>query len=67
MESYEFLNNINKFKRSGTEFEGTYCLIKTQTLIRFLLIKGSDAWPGARKLRGLFINLIKLINMNRKL
>jgi hypothetical protein len=52
MESYEFLILI---KRSGTEFEGTYCLIKTQTLIRFLLIKGSDAWPGARKLRGLFI------------
>lgn len=26
---------------SGTEFEGTYCLIKTQTLIRFLLIQGS--------------------------
>lgn len=52
MESYELLITI---KRSGTEFEGTYCLIKTQTLIRFLLIKGSDAWPGARKLRGLFI------------
>ena len=52
MESFVFLIMI---KRSGTEFEGTYCLIKTQTLKRFLLIKGSDAWPGARKLRGLFV------------
>lgn len=31
------------YKSSGTEFEGAYCLIKTQTLLRFLLFKGSDA------------------------
>lgn len=40
---------------SGTEFEGTYCLIKTQTLIRFLLINGSGCLPGARKLKGFFV------------